>query len=139
MSASRSESVALARRLYAEGLPVARILAETGLSVGALYVGLDGGAAGGSPPLARRRYSRPPAAGPQADRRAVRLWQRAERQVRAIQSRLAILTQTLGDLAGAVAAAPPPAAPGDDDAPRDIAAFARALAAHLDGLPERRH
>jgi hypothetical protein len=101
MPAPTPETIALARRLYAEGVTVARILGETGMSLGTLYYWLDGGPEGGGEPrlpaLPRRRVAvlgkrRRPLRGDRVSLVA-RLWRTAERQVRDIEERLARDTQ----------------------------------------------
>ncbi len=95
------EAAALARRLYAEGMPVLRIVGATGLNLYALYRWLDGGDGGRLPPVPRRlvgtgRRRRRLARG---DRVAlvIRLWRTAERQVQEIEDRLARAAQQPGD------------------------------------------
>ena len=83
-------TVALARQRYAEGVCVARIFRETGLSKRRVYDCFDGAFADGEghnpPPLPRRQEPRKP-----TDNRAVliaRLWRNAEHQVREVDRRL---------------------------------------------------
>lgn len=89
------ETVALARRSYVEGVPVSRILAETGMSLGTLYAVCDGKFDDGSgvtpAPLPRRRIIMGRRRKALRDSRmslVKRLWRTAERQVRDIETRL---------------------------------------------------
>ncbi|MEW6451176.1 MAG: hypothetical protein AB1490_11030 [Pseudomonadota bacterium] len=89
------ETVALARRSYAEGVSVSRILAETGISLGTFYAVCDGkfddGGGAKPAPLPRRRIvmgrRRKAVRAPRVSLVA-RLWRTAERQVREIETRL---------------------------------------------------
>lgn len=158
------ETIALARRLYAEGMTVARILAHTDMSLGTLYRCLDGeiddDPQSRLPPIPRRRVvvgkRRRPLKG---DRVSLvnRLWRTAERQVRDIEQRLAqdcqepsererdarvlaVLVKTLRDLAAFDAAAhssgeKTEANDADDDpVPRDLDELRRELSRRLERI-----
>ncbi|MFG1432595.1 hypothetical protein V5F44_12030 [Xanthobacter sp. V2C-8] len=153
----------LARRLYAEGVPIADICARTGLSTGAAYHWIDREvAADGSialRPIGRRAgktFALQPAETPRA-RLLARLWRAAERQVAEIEARiprpegadaappraaadaekdaraLALLARTLRELAAAEGEADKSGKDADDPA-RDLDAFRRELARRLEGL-----
>ena len=155
------ETVALARRRYAEGATITSICAETGIrNRNTLYRCFDGYYDDGSgqkpSPLPRRRAS----AGRRATDRAAlvaRLWRTAERQVQQIEDRLkaaglkpteregnartlATLVKTLRELAAFDEAqgARGQKAPNDDDdddpVPRDIDEFRRELARRMDAF-----
>jgi hypothetical protein len=155
-----SKTVARIRRQYAEGVAVARIYAENGVSCGVVYQCVDGRPPGldALPPLQRRRS--PMVA---LDRRQVvaRLWRTAVRRIRDIDRRLAdadqpqpererdarmlaVFIKTLRDLtaldrAQADTVAPKDAPPDDDDfIPRDIEELRRELARRVDLLRQRR-
>jgi hypothetical protein len=155
------ETVALARRRYAERRPVKAILAETGLKLGALYRCLAGDFADGSgvppAPIALRR------AGVRIRQRlgsraalVTRMWRTAERQVEEIERRLrsagvelgeresnartlAVVARTLRELSAVDEAAKPrsrgrgeePKHNDDDAVPRDIDELRRELARKL--------
>jgi hypothetical protein len=162
------EAIALVRRRYAEGVTVARILAETPMSHGTFYLWVDGGPDDGGgrrlPPLPRRRVvvgkRRRPLKGERCSLVA-RLWRTAERQVRDIEVRLArdqqepaererdarvlaVLVKTLRELtaldeAKADMKSQPEAPAADDDAvPRDLDELRRELARRVDRLRQRR-
>jgi hypothetical protein len=100
MSAPTQETIALARQRYTEGVPIARILADTEMSLGTLYLWLDGGPDDGAGPrlprLPRRRDTmakrRKPLSGSPVTLVA-RLWRTAERQVRDIEDRVRLKQQ----------------------------------------------
>jgi hypothetical protein len=157
MPAPSPDIVALARRLYAENVPVAAILAETKLSNGTLYDCLDGAVDPKLPPLPRRRSilqrrARPP----QVSRISLvnRLWSAAERQAYDIEQRLiakrqapdererdarvlSVLVKTLRELAafdeqhGEIKA---DANEADDDFPRDVDELRRELSRRLENM-----
>lgn len=95
MPALTPEIIALARERYLAGDPISRILADTGMAHGTLYMWLDGGPDDGSgprlAPIPRRRTilarKRRPLAGSPVSL-VNRLWRTAERQVRDIEDRL---------------------------------------------------
>lgn len=149
--------VALARRRYADGVTVAAIIAETGLSHGGLYACLDGTVdpAAGLPRIPRRiatlgRRKR----APKAARISLvnRLWSAAERQAYDIEQRLiakeqmpdererdarvlAVLVKTLRELAAFDAEhGETDVNKADDDFPRDADELRRELARKIDGL-----
>jgi hypothetical protein len=150
------ETIALARELYRDGVPVTRILVQTRMTVRALYYWIDGGPPSGEghlPPLPRRtaRHKLPQ----EADRQSfiARLWRAAEKQVRDIERRLgeagqeagdrerdartlAVLVRTLRELAAFDEAAPqqPAVTEDDDPVPTDIDEFRRELARRIDAL-----
>lgn len=159
MSAASPETVARARELYASGVPVSRILAETEFSLGTLYLWLDGGplenGAPRLPQVPRRRQvlvKRRRALKTDRVSLAARLWRTAERQVRDIEQRLAanqqepaererdarvlaVLVRTLRDLAAFDSAALPISPASEtDDPPRDLDEFRRELARRMDAL-----
>jgi hypothetical protein len=90
------DTILLARKRYTEGAAISKVLAETGMSLGTLYLWLDGGP---KDALGRRRF-------PAIPRRRIvmgkrqkplsggrislvnRLWRTAERQVRDVESRM---------------------------------------------------
>lgn len=98
------ETVALVRRSYVEGVPISRILSETGLSLGTMYHVCDGMFDDGSgtrpAPLPRRRIlmgrSRKALHASRISLVA-RMWRTAERQVRDIETRLDDHTQETDD------------------------------------------
>jgi hypothetical protein len=102
-SAHSPETVALARQRYIEGAAIRDIMAETGMSLDALYYWVDGGPPTGRralPPLPRRRSiaprrKRPPPLRTPEDRKEfiARLWRTAEWQVCDIEDRLAAAGQ----------------------------------------------
>lgn len=153
------EQVALARRSYVENVPVSRILAETGMSHGTLYLYLDGGPLNEQgirplPPLPRRRDVIGKKRKPLRTTRVslvARLWRTAERQVRDIEERLAthgqeagererdvrslaVLAKTLRELTALDEKAGIKPDETDDDGPRDIDEFRRELARQIDAL-----
>jgi hypothetical protein len=155
------ETVALARRLYAENVPTARIIEETGMSLDGLYFWIDGGPPEGEralPPLERRRSfgakrRRPPAASRKSF--IARLWRTAEWQVRDIEERLAVATQepvererdarmlgvlvkTLRELAAFDERDGEADSADDDSGPHDIEEFRRELARRMDEIVARR-
>lgn len=154
------ETGARARQLYAEGIPVARILGETGLSLGSLYYWLDGGGGEGDPrlpPVPRRRIvlgKRRKALKGSRVSLVARLWRTAERQVRDIEARLAlaqqepadrerdarvmaVLVKTLRELTQFDERANE-TAQDDDDGPRDIDEFRRDLARRMEEFVRER-
>jgi hypothetical protein len=89
------ELVAFVRRRYAEGIPVAQIVEESELTIGAVYQCIDGVHDDGSglpvPPLPRRKLivrRRPPVRFVRATL-VDRLWRAAEAQVAEMEKRLA--------------------------------------------------
>jgi hypothetical protein len=88
MGAPSPDKVAQARRLYREGLPVARIMQQTKLDRATFYACLDGryddGSGATPPPLPRRRANLR-----SRTALATRLWRAAEKQVGEIEERLA--------------------------------------------------
>lgn len=153
------ETIALARRRYAEGVAVAAILDETGLSLGTLYACLDGAIDCGAerlPPLPRRRATTAKRRGmPQVDRVSLvrRLWSSAERQVRDIERRLAldrqepdegernarvlsVLVRTMRELTAFDAdnGETTDMNAGDDNFPRDIDELRRELARRISAI-----
>jgi hypothetical protein len=157
------ETIAQARQMYADGVPVREICAQLGISPGALSFWVDGGPAsgplhleplprrrGGTAPIRRRRRLK-------GDRVALvaRLWRTAEAQVRDIEDRLlrdaqppdererdartlAVLVKTLRELSALDEAGAPPEAEDDDDGPRDIDEFRRDLARRMDAFVAER-
>jgi hypothetical protein len=152
------------RQRYLEGVPVSRILAEFGVSLGTLYFWVDGGPTDAGPrlpPLPRRRPAvmgkrRRPLKTSRVSLVA-RLWRTAERQVRDIEERLAlnqqdppererdarmlaILVKTLRELSALDALEPAPAGTpdGEDDMPRDIDEFRHQLTRKVEALIARR-
>jgi hypothetical protein len=100
MPAPTPETITLARQRYVEGLEISKILAETGISLGTLYLWLDGGPIRSKTPRLPRIERRNAALGKR--RRALkgdrvslvnRLWRTAERQVRDIEERLRLNEQ----------------------------------------------
>ena len=91
------ETVALVRHRYADGVPVARILADTGIgSIGVLYRCLDGQYDDGSgapqplPKIQRRRGGlRIMRTSSRRKSLVARIWRNAEAQVEQIEARLA--------------------------------------------------
>jgi hypothetical protein len=151
--------VALARRRYADGVPVTAIIAETKLSHGMLYACLDGtiDPAAGLPRIPRRnatlgRRRR----APKAARVSLvnRLWSAAERQAYDIEQRLiaekqapdererdarvlAVLVKTLRELAAFDAEhGETDVNEADDEFPRDADELRRDLARRIAGLRE---
>src|SRR5437763_16997173 len=53
MSALMEDTILLARKRYTEGAAISKVLAETGMSLGTLYLWLDGGP---KDALGRRRF-----------------------------------------------------------------------------------
>jgi hypothetical protein len=154
------EMVALARRRYAEGVPVSRILGETGMSLGTLYAACDGkfddGSGAPPAPLPRRHIvmgERKKTLRASRVSLVARLWRTAERQVRDIETRLdasqqepadrerdarvlAVLVKTLRELHafdGANLKGKAAQEPVSDDT-RDIDEFRRDLARKIDQL-----
>lgn len=121
----------LARRLYAEGVPIAEICARTGLSTGAAYhwidreVGEDGSVR--LAPIGRRagkvytagRDAAQPGESPRV-RLLKRLWRAAERQVADIEARAKRFDPAEGE-------APPRAAADAEKDARALALLARTL------------
>jgi hypothetical protein len=158
------EAGAQMRQRYLEGVPVSRILAEFGASIGTLYFWIDGGPADAGPrlpPLPRRRVVVGQRRRPLKTSRVslvARLWRTAERQVRDIEDRLArnqqepsererdarmlaILVKTLRELSSFDALDLASAQPGDndgDDMPQDIDEFRRELTRKVEALISRR-
>jgi hypothetical protein len=149
--------VALARRRYADGVPVVSIIAETRLSHGMLYACLDGTAdpAANLPRIPRRKATlgrriRPP----RVSRISLvnRLWSAAERQARDIEQRLignaqapdererdarvlAVLVKTLRELAAFDAEqGESDVNEADDDFPREADELRRELSRRLDAM-----
>jgi hypothetical protein len=155
------DRVALARRLYLEGVPVRTILATTGIpSLGTLYRCVQGAFPDGTgvapAPLPRRRAD-VRIRGRAGSRAALvaRMWRAAERQVEEIEQRLtatglqvaeresnartlAIVVKTMRELAAfdEKAARGKEAKQDDDDdpVPADIDEFRRELARRMDAL-----
>lgn len=149
--------VALARRRYADGVPVVAILAETSLSHGMLYACLDGTVDPGAnlPRLPRRKAMigrrRRPA---KVSRISLvnRLWSAAERQAYDIEQRLianvqapdererdarvlGTLVKTLRELAAFDAEhGETDVTKADDDFPRDVDELRRELSRRLDTM-----
>ena len=159
MPAPTPDTIALARTRYSEGVAIAKILAETGMSFGTLYLWLDGGPDDGAgprlPPLRRRRSvmgkRRQPLTGGRVSL-VNRLWRTAERQVRDIEDRvrlnmqqpdererdarlLAILVKTLRDLRALQTVEDEPE---NDDQPASLDDFRRELARKIDGIVAQR-
>ena len=158
------ETVALARRSYVEGVPVSRILAETGMSLGTFYAVCDGkyddGSGAPPPALPRRRIvmgRRRKALRASRMSLVKRLWRTAERQVRDIETRLedhaqdpegrerdtrmlAVMVKTLRELHAIDGAHGKGTGKGDaalepaNDDTRDINEFRRDLARKIDQL-----
>ncbi len=155
------ETVALARKRYAEGVAVSRILGETEMSLGTLYAALDGkldeGGGAKPAPMARRRVvmgQRKRALRAARISLVARLWRTAERQVRDIETRLAsaapdpaererdarvlaVLVKTLRELHafdGANLRGKVEAESDNDDSVRDLDEFRRELARKIDRL-----
>ncbi|WP_454915796.1 hypothetical protein [Xanthobacter sediminis] len=156
----------LARRLYAEGVPIAEICARTGLSTGVAYhwidreVGADGTIR--VEPIGRRAAKTYPLRPdePPRTRLIARLWRAAERQVADIEARmqraaaedgaspraaadaekdaraLALIARTLRELAAAEDDAATKPAKDADDTVRDLDEFRRELARRLERLRE---
>jgi hypothetical protein len=87
------ETVALVRRLYADGVPVRTILAESGLKLGALYRCLMGRFPDGTnvrPMALPLRRTGTPVRSRKQSRAALvaRIWRTAERQIAEIEQRL---------------------------------------------------
>lgn len=157
MPAPTPETIALARQRYVEKAPVATILAETKMSLGTLYLWLDGGPESEPrlPPIPRRRSvlkRRQHLAASQVSLVA-RLWRTAERQVRDIEDRvrlqlqepeererdarvLAILVKTLRELRALQDAEEEESAENDDITLDD---FRRNLARKIDAIIARRN
>ncbi len=145
------------RKDYLDGVPVAVILARYDVVVGTLYYWLDGGPMVGGErrldPIPRRRVvmgRRVRALRGDRESLIARLWGAAERQVRDIETRLAmtgqpssdrerdartlaVLVRTLRELSQFDAAREPPCE-DDDLGPRDIDEFRRDLARRMDAL-----
>ena len=159
------ETIARMRQQYADGVPVARIRAENGVTKGVLYRWLDGGPSGSDqlPPIARRRVFASLTIG--RNRSLVtRLWRTARRQVHEIEQRLAragqppaeregdarmlaVLVKTLRELAALDKARADAGKSGtqtridhedDDPIPQDIDELRRELARRVDILRQRR-
>ncbi len=149
--------VALARRRYADGVPVTAICAETGLSHGMLYSCLDGSAdpAAGLPRLPRRKATlgRRKRSSKTARISLVnRLWSAAERQAYDVEQRLiankqapdererdarvlAVLVKTLRELAAFDAEhGETDVNEGNDDFPRDVDELRRELSRRLETM-----
>jgi hypothetical protein len=161
-----AENIALARQQYGDGVPVAQIVADTGMSYGTLYYWVDGGPDDGAGtrlrPLPRRRVARGrPLAGSQRASLLARLWRTAERQVRDIEYRLgkklqepgererdarvlAAMVKTLRDLSAfdrahsEAAGTTDSASKHDEPVPRDVDELRRELARRVDILRQRR-
>jgi hypothetical protein len=154
MSAPTAEAIALARQRYLEGAAVSKILAETGMSLGTLYLWLDGGPADGIrlPQLQRRRIVLGKRRKPLTGRVSLvnRLWRTAERQVCDIEDRLrlnqqqpeererdarllAMTVKTVRDLR-ALHAADAEASPENDEGPDNLDDFRRELARKMDAI-----
>lgn len=157
------EQVVLARQMYVDGAPVSDILAETRMSLGALYYWLDGGPDDPAlrlAPIPRRRDVKGQRRKLTEAARASlvkRLWQSAERQVRDIEGRLkraaiepaererdarllAVLVKTLREL-NAIddkRRGKRPADEQDDEPIRDLDEFRRELARRMDAFVESR-
>src|SRR4029077_2230047 len=97
MPAPTPEMIALARQRYLEGVSVSKILGETGMSLGTLYLWLDGGPENDArlPPIQRRRVVMGKRRKPLTGRVSLvnRLWRTAERQVCDIEDRLRLNQQ----------------------------------------------
>jgi hypothetical protein len=161
MAAPSTEMIALARQRYADGIAIAKILAETGMSLGTLYLWLDGGPNDAAPPrlprIERRRTVLARRSKPlKGDRVSLvnRLWRASERQVRDIEDRLrlsrqqpdererdarmlAIMVKTLRELR-ALSDAEQRGSAGNDDGPDNLDDFRRELARKIDGIIARR-
>jgi hypothetical protein len=98
MLAPTEDTIVLARQRYSAGAAVSKILGETGMSLGTLYLWLDGGpkdAAGRRrfPAIPRRRIVMGKRGKPLSGGRVSlvnRLWRTAERQVRDVESRMCV-------------------------------------------------
>ncbi|MDJ1159038.1 hypothetical protein QNA08_12405 [Chelatococcus sp. SYSU_G07232] len=151
------EAAAYARRLYAEGVPVARIRADLKVGGSRLYRWLAGYGAGGelvAEPLPLRRcHPRTSHWGPKHRAALVdRIWRAAALQVRDIAGRLeaggegaatrerdaralAVVVRTMRELTAFDARDARKMDDGDDDTgPRDLDDFRRELAERLDRL-----
>jgi hypothetical protein len=156
MPAPTEEIIVLARQRYTEGAAVSKILAETEMSLGTLYLWLDGGpkdAAGKQqfPAIPRRRIvmgkRHKPLTGGQVSLVA-RLWRTAERQVRDVESRmctdqepeqrerdarlLAVLVKTIRELRALNVKEEK--ASENEHAPDNLDDFRRELARKIDGI-----
>ena len=158
------ETIVRMRQQYADGVPVAQILAENKVTKGVFYYWIDGGPrdpARRLPPIPRRRMQRRAGNDPADARRQLvaRLWRAAEQQVGDIEERLkiigqespererdaralAVLVKTLRELETFDDAHPAPAtrteSEDDDAGRRDIDEFRRELARKMDALVARR-
>jgi hypothetical protein len=156
------EKVALVRKLYVDGVPIAEIQARTGVRhLRDIYACLDGkyddGSGAPPQPIPRRRPRLKVPRRLRSSREALvaRLWRTAERQVRDIEIRLAaseqppdererdarvlaVLVKTLRELNAIDSAAlrdkPQTDSGNDDDGVRDLDEFRRELARKIDRL-----
>jgi hypothetical protein len=160
MPAPSDEMIVLGRRRYAEGAAVAAILGETGMSLGTLYLWLDGGpqdrdGARRFSAVPRRRVvmgkRRKPLSGGRVSL-VNRLWRTAERQVRDVESRmcldqepeqrerdarlLAVLVKTVRELRTLHVAEEE--ASENEREPDNLDDFRRELARKIDGIIGRR-
>jgi hypothetical protein len=149
--------VALARRRYADGVPVVAIIAETKMSHGMLYACLDGTVDpdGGLPRIPRRKQMLGRRTRPAKISRVSlvnRLWSAAERQAYDIEQRLiakaqapdererdarvlAVLVKTLRELAAFDAEnGEVDVNKADDDFPREADELRRELSRRLDAM-----
>lgn len=154
MPAPTPDTITLARQRYLEGAPLAAILAETNMSLGTLYLWLDGGPESEPrlPPLPRRRSVLKRRQHLAASRVSLiaRLWRTAERQVRDIEDRvrlavqepeererdarvLAITVKMLRDLS-ALQDGDEEEPAAHDDSPDSIDNFRRELARRIQGI-----
>jgi hypothetical protein len=166
MSLPSPQLVAHARRLYIDGVPIAQIIAQTGINeTHLLYRMFDGDFPDGSgkkpAALPRRRIVVRRLRKSKAGVRQVlteRLWRAADRQMRDMEKRLVradqepperesdarmlgVLVKTLRDLAAfdANAQRKQGAAPAPDDIPLDVDELRRELARRVDLIRQRRN
>lgn len=162
------EQVALARRLYQDGVAVRDIVAAAGIKLGTLYRCLDGDFPDGTgvdPAPVPLRHQGVRVRQRMGSRAALvaRMWKTAERQVEEIEDRLkaaglelaeresnartlAIVAKTLRELSIVDEAKqtrkgrkrPPDDDIDDDPVPRDINEFRRELARRIDALVDSR-
>ena len=162
------EQVALARRLYLDGVAVREILAAAGIKLGALYRCLNGDFPDGSgiaPAPIPLRHQGVRVRQRMGSRAALvaRMWRTAERQVEEIEDRLkasgleiaeresnarvlAIVAKTMRELSIVDEAKqthkgrkrPPDDDTDDDPVPRDIGEFRRELARRIHALVDSR-
>jgi hypothetical protein len=160
MPAPSEEKVVLARQRYVEGAAVSKILAEAEMSLGTLYLWLDGGPQDATgkrqfPTIPRRRVvmgkRRKPLTGGRVSL-VNRLWRTAERQVRDVEGRmcvdqepeqrerdarlLAVLVKTVRELRTLHAAEEETSE--NEHEPDNLDDFRRELARKIDGIIARR-